>query len=413
MWRFNWWLAFAAIAVLVILFSAVAIGETLPLEPRGRCTLAGARNLIVINNYAYVACGVSGLKIINVQAPDSPFTIGTYQTGGDVYDVVVKDSLALLADDYMGLFIINISNPAEPSLVGAIELPGSRCIDYRGNYAYISSVSDSSYAVDFSDPSNPLLVSNFLTAGEAIDTEIKNDILYLLAEDTAPYRTELSSFGLADPEYPTLLGQAADSSFFWCQALALGEDFAYIFACNYRLDIYDITDPTNPFYVHYSTINGNLGDVDIWRRYAFVGTNSSALNVKDVYDPHNPLSVYGITTDGPVSGVCFDNKYVYITTSITFQIFRFHEYIYSYIPGDANGNGSFNGIDVGFTVNYLKTGVAQFPTQPLCPYPDTLYAAADANGSCALNGLDITYSINYLKGQGPAATFCPECPPEP
>jgi hypothetical protein len=83
-----------------------------------------------------------------------------------------------------------------------------------------------------------------------------------------------------------------------------------------------------------------------------------------------------------------------------------------YIPGDINGNGSANGIDVSYGVNYFKGG----PPPPIdCnpPYvnlPDPFYAAGDVNASCSFNGIDISYYVAFLKG-GAGLLFCQDCPP--
>ena len=82
-----------------------------------------------------------------------------------------------------------------------------------------------------------------------------------------------------------------------------------------------------------------------------------------------------------------------------------------YIPGDANGNGSTNGLDVTFMVNYLKGGPMAPPDQCNCPPYGTVFVAADANGNCSFNGLDVTYLVNYLKGGPNAPDGCPSCPP--
>jgi hypothetical protein len=80
------------------------------------------------------------------------------------------------------------------------------------------------------------------------------------------------------------------------------------------------------------------------------------------------------------------------------------------VPGDANGNGAFNGIDVSYSVNFLK-GIGPAPVDTCnCPPWGNILAAADANGSCAFNGIDVSYSVNYLKGLGPAPVLCPDCP---
>ncbi len=61
-----------------------------------------------------------------------------------------------------------------------------------------------------------------------------------------------------------------------------------------------------------------------------------------------------------------------------------------YLPGDANNNGSVNGIDVVFLVSYLK-GIGEPPNPML---------AGDANGNCVVNGIDVTFLVSYLKGVG-------------
>ncbi len=62
-----------------------------------------------------------------------------------------------------------------------------------------------------------------------------------------------------------------------------------------------------------------------------------------------------------------------------------------YYPGDANGSGNTNGLDVNYLVNYF----AGFG-----PPPHTMMAG-DANGDCETNGLDVVYLVSYLKGLGP------------
>ncbi len=83
--------------------------------------------------------------------------------------------------------------------------------------------------------------------------------------------------------------------------------------------------------------------------------------------------------------------------------------ICEYVVGDANGNDSFNGLDVTYSVAYFKGG----PPPPYscdCPPHGTWFVAGDVNGSCSFNGLDVTYMVAYFKG-GPLPHPCPDCPP--
>jgi len=83
----------------------------------------------------------------------------------------------------------------------------------------------------------------------------------------------------------------------------------------------------------------------------------------------------------------------------------------SYTPGDINGNGQANGIDVTYGVSYLKGGSAPPDSCDCPPQVFPFYAAMDVNGNCAANGIDITYFVSYLKGQQPALLYCADCPP--
>ena len=81
-----------------------------------------------------------------------------------------------------------------------------------------------------------------------------------------------------------------------------------------------------------------------------------------------------------------------------------------YMPGDINGNGAVNGIDVTFSVTFLKGG-----DEPLdqcdCPPNGMLYVAGDVNSNCAFNGIDITFLVAFLKGLQPSLGWCEDCPP--
>ena len=110
--------------------------------------------------------------------------------------------------------------------------------------------------------------------------------------------------------------------------------------------------------------------------------------------------VYGVAYIGnlyPISGGAFFNRGTPVC---------------GYTPGDINGNGSVNGVDIVFAVNYLKGG----PQPPIdcgniCTEISPFYAAGDVNGNCAFNGIDITFFVRYLKLQVPALLYCVDCSP--
>jgi hypothetical protein len=85
-----------------------------------------------------------------------------------------------------------------------------------------------------------------------------------------------------------------------------------------------------------------------------------------------------------------------------------------YIPGDINGTGIINGVQISYGVNYFK-GFGPPPPFicPDCPNPgDTLFATGDVNGTCEFNGVDISYYVIYFKPPYDLdLLFCASCPP--
>jgi subtilisin family serine protease len=64
---------------------------------------------------------------------------------------------------------------------------------------------------------------------------------------------------------------------------------------------------------------------------------------------------------------------------------------YTYVYGDANGDGVTNSADLVYLLNYLFLGG---------PPPDPP-SAGDPNGDCVINSGDVVYFINYLFSGGP------------
>ena len=85
----------------------------------------------------------------------------------------------------------------------------------------------------------------------------------------------------------------------------------------------------------------------------------------------------------------------------------------AYVPGDINGEGHANGVDVTFGVAYFKGGLTP-PVDcvpPCVGVPDPFFAAGDVNGDCRFNGIDITYFVAFLKQIQPMLLWCDDCPP--
>jgi PKD repeat protein len=84
-------------------------------------TLLAAQDVAVAGSYAYVADGSGTLHIVNIADPVHPFEAGRYSTSGCVANVAVMDDLAYVGD-CDALRVINVAGPSHPTLAGYHEL---------------------------------------------------------------------------------------------------------------------------------------------------------------------------------------------------------------------------------------------------------------------------------------------------
>lgn len=142
-----------------------------------------AREVDVVGDYAYTAS--DGYGIINVSDPTSPTL--TYSPGLGGYDIVVRDNLAYIAGGD-ALEIIDVTQPSRPVQVGTYETAGSaQAVAVAGNYAYVADASSNDSEgqsglriLDVSIPSTPVLVGSYdIPHSIVIAVAVSGDYAYL------------------------------------------------------------------------------------------------------------------------------------------------------------------------------------------------------------------------------------------
>jgi hypothetical protein len=209
------------------------------------------------------------------------------------------------------------------------------------------------------------------------------------------------------------------------------------------VDVRDSLPENAPIYYHLMTLDDE-GEESLWSEYQIFYTNSQNEQpwLFQVYSPSADARVIDYNTLFYWDSAYDEDPFTYITYSIetseSEDFSQIHSVVsgitdlYAYIPtdslgpvgnlywrviatdddglrrigcipegprritilaaGDANTDGTANGLDVLFLVNYFR-GYG--------PEPDPLQAG-DANGNCTTNGIDVTYLVNFLKGRGDA-----------
>ncbi len=241
-----------------------------------------ARDLAVVGNVAYVAMGFGGMQILDVSDPANPkmwghfdakgvidvldvteegiayaldsstlviidvnnprhpVQIGSYYTGGTVYDIIVQDQKAWLAM-YDGFIVLDVSNPVDVQRISSYELDGS-CVKLQiaGQYAYLqcerydATNPSSIHILDISEPERIVEIASFKTR-VLDDFHVEGQIAYLL--EGIGHIVELD---ISDPNNPTEISTIPNHPFkFWIK-----DNLAYF--KEYSLRIYDISQPSIP-----------------------------------------------------------------------------------------------------------------------------------------------------------------------
>lgn len=79
-----------------------------------------ANNVDVKDRFAYIACGVAGLQIVDTREPARAKIVGSLDLGGSATDVRIAGDFAYLACAEGGLSVVNISDSANPQVTISI-----------------------------------------------------------------------------------------------------------------------------------------------------------------------------------------------------------------------------------------------------------------------------------------------------
>jgi subtilisin family serine protease len=155
-------------------------------------------DVVVQGNYAYVADGAFGFKVLDLATPEDPQLVGSYSTSGTAQGVDVAGATAYVADSVDGLVALDVSDPATPQVLGSTLVTAMK-VDVQGSYAYVAALTNGVKIVSVANPASMSTVYTFAPIGiEAYDVEINGSTLYI-GVDGAVARLNVSN--PASPSY--------------------------------------------------------------------------------------------------------------------------------------------------------------------------------------------------------------------
>jgi hypothetical protein len=281
-----------------------------------------AHNVDVAGNYAYIAAGSFGLRIIDITVRTLPSYVSELDTPGTAQDIRVVGNTVYIADGEAGLQIIDVTDPLNPTLIGSLDTDG-QAFDLRvsGTRAYIADGVGGLKIVDVSDSAAPALLGTLATSNTIIDVDIAGDLVAVVEGSGNPL---LMLVDVSAPASPQVVGSVATG---YPRALYVQGDAAYVAAVG-GVHIIDISTPTNPIFASSVPSNGpngffaadlaGFGNHLLASEDRYVST-TPIMDVEDTYAPVlRDLMNFSAQGDYYGVGIAVDSQYAYQTGELFF-----------------------------------------------------------------------------------------------
>jgi len=262
--------------------------------------LSRAYDLVILGDYAYMACDTAGVEVIEISDPTAPAPVTTYKGTVEAENIVGRDTLIYISDFSNGIDVINVADPSTPQSVGNSGVIGRVC-DVSG-YLSLIDYHSSFNLVDVSDPQNPS------PAGEYIVPIFGNEIV-VDGQYAYGISTSLNVIDVSQYTHPVAAGRLDNIE---GVALAKHDTLIYTVGHDSTFHIINVADPTNPQLVQTLAPIGYAYDIATDGEYAYVPTWQEGIVVVDISDPVNPEVVANHMGLGFTDHVFLQGDYLYI-----------------------------------------------------------------------------------------------------
>jgi hypothetical protein len=269
-------------------------------------TCQNANKVVLKNDLAFVACGLSGLWILDITDSARPERVANVNTTGWAADVAVSDSFAYVVnygfdsvESSRGLYIIDISDIQNPQILShhvgitkeAHFTAHINSIASSGKLVFITSATYPVYSdsvleiIDVSDPLQPTTVGVLRAPYLPYHIALQDSFAYLATADSG-----LRIIDWHNPGQPQDVSNISDIP---VVGITVNGSFAYVF--NGDFSVVNISNPFSPFLVSSIFSHYGVSSIDATASGNFVYWAEETVGVVDVSDPLDPrqISTFG------------------------------------------------------------------------------------------------------------------------
>lgn len=277
---------------------------------------------VVANGIAYVACGLAGIKIIDLSSPTNPVVLATFDTPGTALSVKLSNGYAFVADGEKGLQILDVNDPRHPFIVGSMDTSGeAKSVDIQGNYAFLADGNKGLRVVNISNFSLIYSVARLETPGIAHSVVVSGNRVFLAMGAEGIY-----VFDATDPVHLKL--DRYFSGVGYVEAFAFYGDDYLIASGGYSLSILNISDSSHISLAGNLEVSDVIESLVVSGKRAYIKTFncerwdclvSKRMDLISAIDISNPLKPTIINTNkvpGHGGSLAIYDGYLYVTVDL-------------------------------------------------------------------------------------------------
>ncbi|MCX7834019.1 MAG: hypothetical protein N2490_07405 [Ignavibacteria bacterium] len=239
------------------------------------------------NQFAFLATGEKGLKIININDGSNPTLTSSYNTGGFVQEVLVdtidNNIYAFLSDKVKGLFIINISNPASPTLDTNISYTaGVNSVEIKNNYLFVALGSTSVNVLNIDNIQDSVYEVFTYTPKNIVEhIEVSGNIAYFIERITG-----IEIVDVSNPNTPVFLTTFKSPGN--CYDIKVAGDLAYIADGTSGVTVISVANPAQPYFIRIKDLGTDVRALDYSPNFLFAAEYTDGVEVMNLFNPTNP-----------------------------------------------------------------------------------------------------------------------------
>lgn len=277
----------------------------------------GSSDVFIENNYAYIAEGMAGMRIVDITDPANPELVGTFVVPiSPCNRVKIQGNYAYLAENYPGFQIVDITDPTNPVSIGSyntFDWAYGLCV--YDNYAYVTG--DLFFQIiDISDPENPSLMRTIRGLRPPNNIDVVGNYAYVIS-----LQSGLHIYNVANPANPILLGSCENGDFF--RDIKVRGYYAYTAGEMYGLNVIIISYPANPQFNNSFSLPSSALSVYILGDYAYIADDYAGVYVIDISNPLHPAFAGRYNTPGHAQGIFASGDYIYVADEDSLIILYF------------------------------------------------------------------------------------------